>query len=248
MPIIKDAAERKQRAEQKRHALLRFLRDELYTTPEVAGLVMACGERAARATIAAMEKQGLVKRFDVKLMPQLPPVVIVGITSHGQGMAFDVDAGESPVWRTFQPGRFDVKTLQHTTDIQRLRIAAMSTGCVQKWIPAERLAKLVKGIKKPDAILLTTAGQRIALEVERTQKNRQRYEQFMSGHLQAMHQNKWQKVIVASPTADFSKRLAATIRSVKRVMVAGVDTMIDPAKHHQNIAFCDYQSFTNHLE
>ena len=71
MPLIKDHAERTERAAEKRHALLRFLRDELYTTPAVAGEVIGVGERGARQTVLQMEKLGLVRRHVLPVLPGL---------------------------------------------------------------------------------------------------------------------------------------------------------------------------------
>lgn len=88
MTIIRDPHARMQRADEKRRALLRFLRDELYTVPSVAASIMGCGERAARQTVAALEKQGLVRRHVVRWLDGVAPVTLIAITPHGQAMAF----------------------------------------------------------------------------------------------------------------------------------------------------------------
>ena len=244
--LIKSPVERQARAQEKRTALLRFLRDELYTTPDVAALVMNCGERAARQTVASMEQAGLVKRHPVKLMPQLPPLAIIGITYHGQALAF-TPGSEAPAERVFEPSRFSLLTLSHTLDLQRLRIHSVNTGLVNQWLSAERLQVLQKGLKKPDAVILTAAGERIALEVERTLKSIKRYETVLAGHLQAIQQGKWQRVVWASPDEQTRERIEAIIKSFPRLRIAGVDTRITPA-HHEKLAFCVYEMFTNHLE
>lgn len=244
MTLIFDPAARMQRADEKRRALLRFLRDELYTTPAVAACVMQCGERAARQTVASLEKQGLVKRHVVRWLDGVAPVVLVAITPHGQAMAFDPDAGETCGVRTFEPARFSLTYLQHTLDMQRLRIAVQAR--IARWVPGEMLGVSSKAVKRPDAIVLLHDKTRVAVEIERTLKNARRYERALAGHLQAIKQNKWHRVVYASPDADTAKRVRALLTQVKRVRIAGVDTLVSPDMLNA-FAFCTYNDFPQTL-
>ena len=245
MAIITNPVERAQRAEAKRTALLRFLRDELYTNQTVAGLVMGVGERAARQTVAAMEAAGLVRRLAVPVLPGLPPVNLVTITNHGQAMAFD-PATETVSERVFEPGRYSLVHLAHRLDTQRLHIEAMQTGRVQKWLPGEVLGKSVKNTKRPDALLRTVDKTTVAIEVERTIKNRKRYAGILENHLTAIKQQKWGRVIWTSPDQQTAARLEAIFKSIKRVHIAGIDTQLGDA-HWQRLTFCTYNDFSNHL-
>jgi len=245
MPVIQNPQERKQRAEQKRHDLLRFLRDELYTTPAVAGEVMQCGERAARQTIASMEKFNLVRRHVLQVLPGLPPITLVAITSHGQAMAFDVDTEEVND-RIFEVGGYSLVYLSHKLDTQRLRLQAMQCGRVQKWLPGESLGKLTKNVKRPDAVLLTADKVRVAVEIERTIKNRKRYEGILSSHLTAIKQGKWNRVVWTSPDERISKRLQSLLKSIKRTQIAGIDTVLSE-EHFKLLVFCTYTNFVDQL-
>lgn len=247
MPIISNPVERIARASEKRRSLLRFLRDEVYTTPAVAALLMGCGERAARQTVASLEADGLVKRHEVKLMPDLPPVVLIGITDHGQGMAFDVDKGEEPSARTFEPGKYNLVYLSHALDIQRLRIYAERSGIVKRWLPGEMLGAGKKGAKRPDAVILTTSGKRVAVEVERSIKNRKRYLSVLQGHLEAIAPGKWNKAVWACPSAEIAARVEALVKSARRIQINGIDTALTD-KHFQNLSFVVYESFVSYLE
>ncbi|CAZ88724.1 MobC family replication-relaxation protein [Thiomonas arsenitoxydans] len=246
MPIITNHAQRFARAAEKRRLLLRFLREELYTTPKVAGLVMGVGERAARQTLAPLEAAGLIKRWPIQLFEGLQSITIVGITTLGQAHAFD-PATEKVIDRQFDPARFSVMFLQHTLDIQRLRIEATASGQVKQWVNGDRLAAVKQGEKKPDAVLLTCDGLRIAIEAERSIKSPKRYAAIVEGHLNAMHQGKWQRVVWTFPEANTMERVQAMVLGVNRVRIAGIDTLIDPAKHHQNFRFCLYNMFTESL-
>lgn len=245
MAIITNPVERAQRAEAKRHALLRFLRDELYTNQATAGLVMGVGERAGRQTVAAMESAGLVRRLAVPVLPGLPPVNLVAITAHGQAMSFD-PATETVSDRVFEPGKYSLVHLAHRLDTQRLRVEAMQTGRVQKWVAGEALGKSAKNIKRPDALLLTVDKTRIAIEVERSIKNRKRYAGILENHLTAIKQNKWSRVIWTSPDQQTAARLKAIFKSIKRVNISGIDTLLGDA-HWKCLTFCTYNDFSNHL-
>jgi hypothetical protein len=245
MPIIKDPRERAARAQEKRHTLLRFLRDELYTTPAVAAEVIGTGQRAARQTIVALEAAGYIKRHRIPLVPTLPPLVLIGITPSGQSMAFD-PASENVIDRSFEPARFSLTYLRHTLDTQLLRVAAQRAG-VTAWINADRLAATKAGVKKPDAVCIDLAGRRVAVEVERSIKGQKSYADVLGGHLTAIHQKKWQRVIWSSPDAETRDRVRALVLGVNRVLVAGVDTRIESAQHHTNLMFTVHQMFTDCL-
>lgn len=242
MSIIKDAHERAARAQEKRLALLRFLREEVYTTPPVAALVMRCGERAAQQTVTALERAGLVRRHRFTFMPGLPPIVLIGITDHGQGMAFDPAAGEQPADRVFEPGRYSLAYLHHTTAIQRLRIVSEQSSVIKKWLPGEMLGAGKKHEKRPDAVLLTAGGARVAIEVERSLKSRKRYAAVLAGHLEAIQQKKWGRAVWVSPDQDFARRVRALVTSTRRARIAGIDTMLTDA-HFMPLLFTDYDSF-----
>ena len=244
MPLIKDHAERTERAAEKRHALLRFLRDELYTTPAVAGEVIGVGERGARQTVLQMEKLGLVRRHVLPVLPGFPPVPLIAITSHGQAMAFDPDTEEVKE-RVFEAGKYSLVYLAHTLDIQRLRIQATASGRVSRWVPGESLGASAKNTKRPDALLLVN-NSRVAVEVERTIKNRKRYSQSLASHLTAIKQNKWQRVVWTSPDESTRRRLEAILKSIKHSEIAGISTQLTP-EHFSRFSFVTHDQFVNSL-
>lgn len=248
MPIIQDPHQRAARADEKRRTLMRFLRTELYTSPHVVAELLQIDPRAARSTVAALERGGLVKRHAIKLGDGGSRFWVIGITPLGQSVAFDPEAGETVIARSFEPARFSMVYLKHTLDVQRAYLSAARNGLVKQWVGADRLAAVKKGVKKPDAVCLTTQGERVAVEVERSIKAPRSYRNVLAGHLTAMHQRKWNRVVWASPDEKTSARVKALILGVKRLQIAGIDTPIDPEKHHCNISFCVYKDFPKHLE
>lgn len=254
MAIIKNTSERRERACAKRKALLAFLRGELYTIPATVCQLWGVQERGTRATLKSMEADGLIKRHKLLIAPGIPPQIVVGITQHGQQMAFNPST-ETPINRSFEPGRYSLTQLGHRLDIQYLRIQAEATCRISRWIPGHMLEFSKKGVKRPDAIAIDFAGKRAALECERTLKSIQRYTAILEQHLTAIHQNKWQRVIWACPILtekDSGGRIASAarlekiIKSIGHCKIAGVDTLITEA-HHKCLVFCDYKSFENHL-
>lgn len=146
--------------------------------------------------------------------------------------------------RTFEPARFSLAYLQHTLDMQRLRISVQNR--IARWVPGEMLGVSSKSVKRPDAIVLLPDKVRVAIEVERTLKNARRYERALAGHLQAIKQGKWHRVVYVSPDPDTAKRVKALLAQAKRVRIAGVDTLVSPDMLSP-FAFCTYNDFSETL-
>jgi hypothetical protein len=143
--------------------------------------------------------------------------------------------------RYFEPGRVSLIYLQHTTDVQRLRIFAERAGAIN-WVNADRVTLTVRGVKKPDAICTDPFGRRVAIECERTLKGRKSYIDILSAHLTAISFQKWSRVIWVAPTEVAAERLRGVIESVKCVRIDAVNTALDRKKHLSMISFCSYDS------
>lgn len=206
--IIRDPQLRNERTKEKRRLLLRFLREEVYTSPLVAALVMNCGVRAAQQTVTSLEKDGLVKRHQVKILENLPPASIIGITTHGQAMAFLPEKGEVPVGRIFEPKKYSLVGLQHKLDLQRVRILLTKKGYVTGWTPGE-LLEVEKGDQRPDALAELARGDRIAIELERTLKSQKRYRTIALGHFGAFMSGKISGVAYVCPDRSTAVRVCA---------------------------------------
>ena len=258
MPIIKNAKERNERNGAKRKTALRFLRDEIYTIPATVGTLWGVQERGTRATLTSMEKDGLIKRHSLLIAPGMPPMTVVGITQHGQAMAFDIAANEVPNKRSFEPGRYSLVQLGHRIDIQHLRIKAEATKRIAKWTPGHLLpidVKKSKGIKRPDAEIKDFAGKLAGLEVERYLKSIQRYTAILENYLTLIKQGKLHKVIWACPfrlayeSSDrmaSAERLEAIMKSIKSCRISGVSTLLTK-DHWKYFIFCSYEEFTDHI-
>ncbi|MCL4470127.1 MAG: hypothetical protein M1547_03095 [Gammaproteobacteria bacterium] len=231
-------AERAARVAQKRAALLGFLRDELYTTATVVGQLLGLNSRQAiHTTLTAMERDELVRRETVTT-PAGRRVTLWGITSHGQAFAFD-PASEVPQERYFEPGRVGLTVLQHTMDLQTLRLQAEVAGWAG-WMLGDRMGKWAKNQSRPDAIVADPQGIKWGIECERTIKTRKRYEAILKDRLLAIKQGTVNKVVWLCPTEEQSNRLKAIIRSIP-------DTpdllMLKQGLKPGTLMFGDYQFF-----
>lgn len=224
----------------KQHMILRFLRDELFTTQDIAGILLSISSRqAVHKTLTKYEKEGLIRRVTVQL-PDLSRLTLWGITSHGQGWAFDPQREDNPNDKVFEPARVALSVLRHSLDIQRLRIIAERAGWTD-WSPCDRISgKWSSGTKRPDVIALDPRRSVTAIEVERSFKSHKRYEVILAGYLMAIKRQEIDRVIWISPSKDFCHRLRSIITGFKDLPVAGQKVTIDPDRHHINLFFADY--------
>ena len=253
MPVIKDPAERRARKEAKERALLRFLREEVWTDLQTAARVMGVQERAARQTIENLERVGWIIRHKLNIY-RGAGALLVGITERGQVEAADVEHGEQISSKVFQPSKLAAQYLQHTTDIHHHRLDAEAAHA-KAWVTADRLPKpdkkpLPPGVKppapekRPDALLVTASGRRVVLEVERNPKTPTRMKPVMVTHMKRLTGGKADAVIYSCPDARTAARCESVIRSFKALPGAG--GLIVPVPHERFIV-CTYQDFKNHL-
>jgi hypothetical protein len=205
------------RIEEKRRAVLRWLRDETWSTPEVLGLVMRHNSRQATyKSLRKLEAEGYLSSTELQVFRKKTQLIF-GITSHGQTVAYDLDEPmeNRPV---FEPSKITLSGLQHEVDVQLLRVRAEREGWPQ-WTPGSRLGVSRAGEKRPDAVALSPNQQIVAIEVERTAKTKKRYEVLLSQYFQAVAKGKYQRIVWVSPTEDFSCRLKRLIHSITAVPV-----------------------------
>jgi len=234
--------QRIQRQSDKRTKFLSFLSNEIFTSAEVAGIVMNISSRqAVYKTLACFESEGLIRR-DAIILSDSTKRTLWGITSNGIGWAFDPAKGQLPGNKTFEPSRVSGAILQHTLDVQKIRLAAELYGWTE-WRSGDRLEKWGKNVKRPDAIAKDCNGCLTAIEVERTFKSIKRYQAILSEYLQLIKKGVVSRVIWVSPDNAFSERLKTIITSIQEINVAGQKVKIDHTRHHQNLYFCSYAQF-----
>lgn len=239
--LISTPAHRQQRALQKRAQVLRFLRQEIWSSQDILGVVMGVESRtAAHKNLARMEEEGLLRRHKVEGLGG-GFVTLWGITSHGQALAFDLTT-ESPLASYFEPGRVAEITIRHALDLQRLRIQGERAGW-KDWVNGDRLPELLKGGKRPDAMATSPAGLRTAIEIERTIKTSKRYEQILASYLMSLKSEQVHQVVWLSPTDDLALRLRAIVLGIRSVTIQKQRFAVDPQKHHGRLSFLGYRQW-----
>lgn len=236
-------AMREARHREKEIAVLRFLREELWSTAEILGAVMGVRARQAiHRSLQQLERTELIRRHSFYLLGR--SLTVWGITPHGQGNAFDPKT-EAPVSAYFEPSRVSELTLTHTLDIQRLRLRAEQAGW-KDWRNGDRIGA-VKQSKRPDAIAISPRGQAVAIECERTIKTTKRYEVILAQYLQAIRRGELAQVAWVSPTANLACRLQRIVTGIRSVPVAGQRVAIEPARHHVALRFLSYEQWPQDL-
>lgn len=238
--LISNPVARRTQREAVEHKILRYLREHVYSTLPL--LQQVAGYTSQQGTRQAMKR---LERIDcVRQHVLLGPgqrLSLWGITHVGQALAFDLSS-ELPIGATFEPSKVAFSTIPHHLDLQRIRLQAERVGWT-KWQHGDRMGVVGRDDKRPDAIALDLAGNKVAIECERTIKSPQRYKSILSIYLQAIRAGQFSWVVWISPTEDISRRVQKIILSIEKVPVDGRSVPIEPARHHKHLAFTTYQKW-----
>lgn len=239
MPLIPHShAERLAAQAAKRRRLLAWLRTEIWTTHEIAGDVMGVRDRRSiSTTLAAMARDGLVTIDTVENSHGV--FKVVGITMDGQSAAATGDKAMVP--RTYERGRIGLTVLNHTLDLQRLKLACLRAGW-QNWVrpDAQKWGKS----HRPDAIAVTPAGIPVAIECERTLKTLKRYRTVVANHIGAMKKNDFRHVVYVSPEPEKVRNVERLLRNLPPLVVGGEKTLPGPVID-ANFSFVTYDGLPN---
>lgn len=177
--------EKQKRAQEKRLMILHFLATgEVYTSLTIASRVMSCSISSAERTLNSLVREGAIK-FEQHLV-QSRKTKIFGISPHGLALAGEFESA------SFELGRTNPSYIYHHLLTQQARLQAELAGW-DGWQPGKILYKQ-NLLKVPDALCVSLAGKRVAVEIERHVKTRKRYEEIISAHLQAMSKKDWDEV------------------------------------------------------
>lgn len=235
--LISDPVERAAATAQKRRAVLRFLRDETWSVPDVLAQVAGITSRQGiHSTLKAMERDELVKHHSLPIAGRrdLPTW---GITAHGLAFSWD-EAEEIEDRPRFEPSRLSLSRVPHQIDLQRARLAAEAAGWTD-WQRGERLG--FSPPIRPDAMATTPKGVRVAIEVERTIKTRQRYQQILGSHLEAIRAQHWLAVIYLTPEG-MADRLRRVVEAVPYILENGERKELNES-HRRRFRFLELAQF-----
>ena len=223
MPLIPHShAERLAAQAAKRRRLLAWLRLELWTPIDIAGDVMGVRDRRTiRTTLAAMARDGLVTLDSIEI--PFGSLRLVGITMDGQSAAAGTE--RALIGKAYERGRIGLTVLDHSIDLQRLKLACLRAGW-KNWVRPD-LEKWGKH-HRPDAIAVMPDGTPVAIECERTIKTVKRYKAVVANHLGALKKNAYRHVIYTSPTPEKACNVERLLRSLPPLVVAGEKVLPAP--------------------
>ncbi len=223
------------RAADKRSSLLRFLASsEVWTTSEIAAVVMGVSRRRALDALAAMERDALIACEAIPFAGR--QLKLFGITPHGCAVA---DAFDSP---HFERGRTNPSWVEHKLCGQRLRLAAEAAGW--RWQPerALRLRAAAEGWKKiPDAVATSPADEVVAIEVERHCKTPKRYAELWLAYLQDMKAGRFRRVDFVCPP-NVEVLVARAMARVTHVKLNGEAVAITET-HRARFGYFSFQNW-----
>lgn len=218
--LIKSYQARQVRIDAKREAILKYLRDEVWSNSENLARVIGVTRTAIYKTLPKLEKQGYIKSHYVPEMK----MNIWGITQMGLLYSW----GNDEVMETrygFEPSKVKPLMMNHHLDLQLARFNAEHAGW-RNWVPGNQLAKGM--VKRPDAVVDDVSkGHRVAIELERTIKTKKRYEVIFSNYLQAIKRGEYHAVHYVCPDHGFATRLKRMFSLIKSVPVASERVQIN---------------------
>lgn len=221
--LIADPKERKEAAEFKEGRVLEWLRDEIYSTTAVLSKVLfiSANRSATLSTLYRLEKRGFLVRDEIRFMGRRT-ATLWGITAAGVLEGVSPSAIAKMNLRHHTPGRVSPLTIEHSLDVQLVRLQLEDEEDWSDWVPGRLLPGQHQRKGHPDrwpvypdatAIWpLDGKRYRMAIEVERTRKTPQRYVQVIRGHLSSIEAGRYAAVMYFCPTESQAVSLKALFR------------------------------------
>ncbi len=232
--LISNYDERLRRSRDSEFQILKFLRDETFSSPEILAQIVNISSRAIYKKLNSMNKKGLIHRHKYEGFA----FNIWGITQLGLAHAWGDD--EEMEFRTpFQTSRVKPLMIPHELDVQTARIKAESAGW-SDWVSGKQLP--LNLAKRPDAIVTNQFGDKVAIELERTIKSRQRLEKIWSIYLQQITRKEIDMVHYVCPDVGFAKRLKRVFSLLKTIPVAG-ERVVLTGKHRSKFIISSLTSW-----
>lgn len=120
-------AARYERCDEKRNLILRFLRENIYTTREVVAELLGTAATPAKAALARLQSEGLVYLAEPLFGHSRKKYSLWGITAEGQALAFNPE-DEYPLERYFNPEEIDETRIGEEIALQLVCVRAKNSG------------------------------------------------------------------------------------------------------------------------
>lgn len=238
--FIRSYSERMAKSNDNETEILRFLKDEIFSTAEILSKVL---NYSATSTVYSVLKRmcakGLLSTEKVDL-GGYRPFKLYGITQHGAVMVLG-DHEDPFKLKAFEPSKITLSTLEHRLDTQKISLVARNHG--YQWKATGNL-KLEKGQKYPDG-LMRKDGNIFAVEVERVAKSPRRYREIVEIYFNQLVTNNWAGVVYLFPDMQLRDRVKRIFHAVDSASIGG---KLQPLTHEiidRYFQFKTYEEFTD---
>lgn len=234
--FIRSYSERMAKKQDNETEILRFLKDEIFSTAEILSKVLNyTAASTVYSTLNRMCVNGLLSTEKVDI-GGYRPFKLYGITQHGTVMVME-DHDDPFKLKAFEPSKITLSTLEHRLDIQKIRLLSRNLG--YQWKSTSNL-KLEKGQKYPDG-LMRRDGMIWAVEIERVAKSPKRYREITEIYLNQITQNSWSGIVYLFPNEQLRDRVKRIFHAVDSATVAGQLQRLTPEIIDRYFTFKIYQ-------
>lgn len=194
--LIQSKADRENRNVEKMATVIRFLKQEIYSDLKTLMLLMDYKSRQPLDRLLnKLIKLGYIQKHVYEF--HVGKLSIWGITDFGLAQYIEETDCD---FQAFEPYRIKFQTLEHKLLNQEARIYLEKAGW-SNWRNGDRQSfKQEFDVEhRPDAIITTPSGRKIAIETERTVKTVTRYRSIFKSHVIAKQKKYWDAVFYIVP-------------------------------------------------
>lgn len=181
-----------------------------YSTNQVIAELLASSAAVARNLTARLEKVSLLRRVE---SDELQGANLWMLTTDGCSVAAELD-DYLPAHYDTRPSTIDHRKVRHEISLQWFIARAQAQGKIHSPVPDRLLRASADAYEKISDCLCTDAhGNRLSIEVERTEKTDRRLDLFLWGLLRQLQANEAHQVIVVTQIRGLVERYRATLTS-----------------------------------
>lgn len=181
-----------------------------YSTNQVIAELLASSAAVARNLTARLEKVSLLRRVE---SDELQGANLWMLTTDGCSVAAELD-DYLPAHYDTRPSTIDHRKVRHEISLQWFIARAQAQGKIHSPMPDRLLRANAEGYEKiSDCLCTDTHGNRLSIEVERTEKTDRRLDLFLWGLLRQLQANEVHQVIVVTQIRGLVERYRATLSS-----------------------------------
>jgi DNA-binding MarR family transcriptional regulator len=199
-----------------------FLLEETFSTSARIAKLIDTTQTTAYRTLKKMELQGLVKMHEEALsLGRSGKQVIWGLTPTGALLATDIEDENFRI-DYYEVGRVKPVTLEHSLDVQDVRIFAEKHGWTE-WRSSRKVQRMAHGdrstwLQVPDALAISPDGFKTAFEIERTVKTPKRYDAILTNYALMIKEKTIDEILYISPE-KISSRLEKLFKSIPSITI-----------------------------